>query len=96
MYRIKEVLAGIRPPLFRLGKNNTQLKSTSCSFVVLLEDLNQKTLKRLYYRRELVKTSKPKPDDYFHVEKILDQRKQRGKKYFLVKYAFYDSSFNQW
>ena len=49
-----------------------------------------------YYKEQLTKA--PKPDfkkDFFFVEKVLSEKKIKGKKYFLVKYLYYPSKYNQ-
>ncbi len=49
-----------------------------------------------YYKEQL--TLAPKPDykkDFFAVEKILKTVIRKKKKFFLVKYLFYPSKFNQ-
>ena len=50
-----------------------------------------------YYKEQLTKA--PKPDyqkDFFFVEKILGEKKVKGKKYYLVKYLYYPSKFNEY
>ncbi len=50
-----------------------------------------------FYRQQLTKA--PTPDykkDFFFVEKILSEKTVKGKKYFLVKFLFYPSKFNQY
>lgn len=59
-------------------------------------DLLKAPLKRRFYREELTKTSAPKPDNYFYIEKILKERKRKGKKEFYVKYLYYPLKFCQW
>ena len=49
-----------------------------------------------FYQEQLTKA--PTPDlqkDFFFVEKILGQKKVNGKTYFLVKFLYYPSKFNQ-
>lgn len=38
-----------------------------------------------YYSGQLTKAEKPKNEDYFLVEKVLREKKVKGKKYFFVK-----------
>ena len=50
-----------------------------------------------FYKDQLTKA--PKPDyqnDFFFVEKVLGEKTVRGKKYFLVKYLYYPSKFNEY
>ena len=49
-----------------------------------------------FYEEQLTKVPNPNfKEDYFFVEKILGEKKVHGQKYFLVKYLFYPSKFNQ-
>lgn len=61
-----------------------------------LSDLQKVPLKRKFYREELIKSPPPKSSDYFFVEKILKERKVKGKKQYLVKFLYYPHKFNQW
>lgn len=50
-----------------------------------------------FYREQL--TPAPTPEyqkDFFLVEKILGQKILKGKKFFLVKFLYYPSKFNQY
>jgi AAA+ superfamily predicted ATPase len=50
-----------------------------------------------YYKEQLTKA--PTPDyqkDFFFVEKILGQKTVKKKKFFLVKYLYYPSKFNEY
>ena len=50
-----------------------------------------------YYKEQLVKTEKPDyKKNFFEVEKILSSKIVRGKKYFLVKFLYYPSKFNEY
>ena len=49
-----------------------------------------------YYKEQLVKTEKPDyKKNFFEVEKVLSSKIVRGKKYFLVKFLYYPSKFNE-
>ncbi len=61
-----------------------------------LIDLMKDPVPGFYYREQL--TLAPNPDfknDFFAVEKILKTVKRNKKKFYLVKYLFYPSKFNQ-
>ncbi len=61
-----------------------------------LIDLMKDPVPGFYYKEQL--TLAPKPDfkkDFFAVEKILKKVKRKNKVFFLVKYLFYPSKFNQ-
>ncbi len=61
-----------------------------------LIDLMKDPVPGFYYKEQL--TLAPKPDyknDFFAVEKILKTVIKNKKKFFLVKYLFYPSKFNQ-
>jgi len=60
-------------------------------------DLMGSVLPGFYYAAQL--TAAQKPDykkDFFLVEKILKEKKVKGKKFYLVKFLYYSSKFNQW
>ena len=54
-----------------------------------LIELLKAPLKLRFYEKELTKSPAPKPDNYFNVEKILKERKIKGKKEYFVKYLYY-------
>ncbi len=50
-----------------------------------------------FYAAQL--TSAPAPnykEDFFLIEKILGEKRVKGKKYFLVKFLFYPNKFNEY
>ena len=50
-----------------------------------------------YYFEQLTKAPEPNyKSDFFLVEKILGEKIVQRKKYFLVKFLFYPSKFNQY
>lgn len=53
-------------------------------------------VKGYFYEEQLLKSPIPKPNDLFEVEKVLNTKTVRGKKYFLVKYLYYPNKFNQY
>ena len=61
-----------------------------------ITDLLKVPLKRRFYRQELTKAPAPKDTDYFQVEKILKERKVKGKKEYFVKFLYYPSKFCIW
>jgi len=61
-----------------------------------LIDLMKDKVPGHFYRQQL--TQAPAPNykkDFFSVEKILSEKTIKGQKYFLVKYLYYPSKFNQ-
>jgi hypothetical protein len=61
-----------------------------------LIDLLKDPLPGHYYKEQL--TLAPKPDyknDFFAIEKVIKTMKKKKKKYYLVKYLYYPSKFNQ-
>jgi len=61
-----------------------------------LVDLQKAPVSGQFYREELTKSPPPKLNDYFFVEKILKTKKVGKKQFYLVKYLYYPSKFNQW
>jgi hypothetical protein len=62
-----------------------------------LKDLMKDNVEGSYYREQLVKSEKPDyKSNFFEVESILGTKKVKGKKYFLVKFLYYPSKFNQY
>jgi hypothetical protein len=50
-----------------------------------------------FYKEQLVKTEKPDyKRNFFEIEKVLGSKTVRGKKYFLVKFLYYPSKFNEY
>jgi AAA+ superfamily predicted ATPase len=50
-----------------------------------------------YYEKQLTRAPKPNfKRDFFSVEKIVSQKTIKKKKFFLVKFLFYPSKFNQY
>jgi hypothetical protein len=50
-----------------------------------------------FYKEQLTLTSKPDyKNNFFEVEKILKEKTFAGKKYYLVKFLYYSSKFNQY
>lgn len=62
----------------------------------VLQDLMKDSVPGFYYATQLTKSPPPSDEDYFVVENILKQKIVKGEKYFLVKYLYYPSKFNQW
>jgi len=61
-----------------------------------LRDLMKDNVPGSFYKEQLVKTEKPDyKTNFFEIEKILGSKKVKGKKYFLVKFLYYPSKFNE-
>jgi hypothetical protein len=62
-----------------------------------LVDLMNDPVPGHFYAAQLTKAPIPNyKKDFFLVEKILGEKSVRGKKYFLVKFLFYPSKFNEY
>jgi len=62
-----------------------------------LRDLMKDKVNGSFYREQLVKSEKPDyKRNFFEVESILGSKKVKGKKYYLVKFLYYPSKFNQY
>ncbi len=62
-----------------------------------VRDLMKDIVESSYYKEQLTITSKPDyKKNYFEVEKIIQEKTFRGKKFFLVKFLYYSSKFNQY
>ncbi len=49
-----------------------------------------------YYREQLTVAEKPDfSKNYFEIEKIIGEKKCRGKKFYLVKFLYYPDKFNE-
>ena len=61
-----------------------------------LIDLMKDKVPGHFYRQQLTKAPAPNyKKDFFFVEKILSEKTMKGQKYYLVKYLYYPSKFNQ-
>ena len=62
-----------------------------------LVDLMKDKVPGHFYAEQLTKAPIPNyKEDFFLIEKILGEKKVKGKKYFLVKFLFYPSKFNEY
>jgi hypothetical protein len=62
-----------------------------------LKDLMKDKLNGAYYKEQLFKTSAPNyQKNFFEVEKVIATKKYNGKKFYLVKFLYYGSKFNQY
>jgi hypothetical protein len=80
-----------RGMVFIISHVNTQEKP----YLYSLKELNDKPVKKKYYSWQL----RVAPDPYktnLPIEKILEERKKGSQKEYLVKWLFYDSSYNSW
>lgn len=66
---------------------------TIVPMVYALDDYAGEELKGTFYRQELQKVSEP---DTFEIEDVIQTRRRKGKKEFLVKWRGYPDSFNSW
>ncbi len=50
-----------------------------------------------FYREQLVKSEKPDyKSEFFEIESILGTKTVKGKKFYLVKFLYYPSKFNEY
>ncbi len=62
-----------------------------------LVDLMKDDVEGHFYRQQLTKAPAPNyKKDFFFVEKILGEKTLKGQKYYLVKFLYYPSKFNQY
>lgn len=61
-----------------------------------VKDLKGAVRPGFFYREQLLKSRKPKPYQYFQIEKILDEKKERGERLYFVKFLHYPNKFNIW
>jgi hypothetical protein len=63
----------------------------------ILKDLLNDRYPGLYYEKQLTKCPAPNfKHDFFMVEKVLKEKMIKKKKFYLVKFLFYPSKFNQY
>ena len=82
-----------RGQIFQISQVDASVKPPLFSLIDLMKD----SVSGHFYKEQLKKA--PTPDykkDFFLVEKVLGQKTIRKQKYFLVKYLYYPSKFNQY
>lgn len=72
------------------------VNSSKLPVLYSLVDLMDEKLPNLFYKEQLIKTEKPDNNNFFLVEKILKEKKVKGKKHFYVKFLYYPDKFNLW
>ena len=77
------------PEVFKV----VDVDNSSMPIMYQLDDLNGEEVTGLFYGEEMQKTDLK---DFAVVDNIIEEKKVKGKKMFLVKYDGYDDSFNQW
>ncbi len=81
-----------RGQIFQVNSVNASVKPVLYHLIDLMKD----PVEGYYYREQL--TQAPDPDyknDFFAIEKVLKTVIRNKKKFFLVKYLYYPSKFNQ-
>ena len=61
-----------------------------------LIDLQKKPVEGYFYKAQLTQAQKPKDENYFFIDEILGHKIIKKKKYYLVKYLYYDDRFNEY
>ena len=74
----------------------SEILSTKNPVLYSLVDLLKKPIEGHFYSDQLTKTQKPKNESFFLIEKILGHKVVNKKKYFLVKFLYYDDRFNEY
>ena len=69
------------------------IDTTKRPYMYELQDLLGEEIKGKFYGEELQKTDLK---DFSVVEKIVEERKVKGKKLYLIKYDGYSEKFNEW
>jgi len=64
--------------------------------MITLRDHNGEVIEGKFYEDEVQKITRPDDDDTYEVEKIVQQKKQRGEIWYLVKWLGYGNEFNSW
>ena len=81
-----------RGELFQIKKVNSSINPPLYTLMDLMKDEKPGH----YYREQLIPTEAPNFDqNYFEVEKVISEKKVRGKKYYLVKFLYYPNKFNE-
>ncbi len=74
-----------------------KIDSTITPELYYLCDLMKDKVDGTFYKEQLTISTKPDyKNNFFEVEKILHEKKFAGKKYYLVKFLYYSSKFNQY
>jgi len=82
-----------RGELFQIKKVDSTINPPLYTLIDLMKDEKPGH----YYREQLIATPAPNfEENYFEVEKVISEKKVRGKKYFLVKFLYYPDKFNEY
>lgn len=78
--------------MFKISHVDATLKQPLFSLVDLMGD----KVEGKFYKEQLYRGSEPNYEsNFFEVEKIVGEKKVKGKKFFLVKFLYYSSKFNE-
>jgi hypothetical protein len=81
-----------RGELFKISHIEASLSPPLYSLVDLMND----KVDGRFYKEQLFRGSEPDyKTNFFEVEKVIGEKKIKGKKYFLVKFLYYGSKFNE-
>jgi len=89
---MESILVIQRGQLFQVSKVISDISPPLFQLI----DLQKSPVPGRFYRQQLIKSPPPKEDDYFFIEKVLKERKVKGRKEYFVKYLYYPNKFNQW
>ena len=82
-----------RGQIFQIAQIDASVLPPLFSLIDLMKDKVQGH----YYFEQLTKAPIPNyKSDFFLVEKVLSKKRFRGKTYYLVKFLYYPSKFNQY
>jgi len=74
-----------------------KIDSTLSPELYYLRDLMKDIVDGSFYKEQLTKTSKPDyKTNFFEVEQIIKTKKFQNKTFYLVKFLYYGSKFNQY
>lgn len=88
----KELIGNWTIEIFKIASVDT----SQSPVVYKLNDWNDDPISGIYYQNELLKVSPEVASASFRIEKELDHKTVKGKRYTLVKWLSYPEKFNSW
>jgi hypothetical protein len=83
----------LRGEIFQISSIDSSLNPPIYSLIDLMKD----KVEGKFYREQLVIAKAPDyQKNFFEVEKILAEKTVKGKKFYLVKFLYYSSKFNEY
>lgn len=79
--------------MFQISKIDATINPPLFSLIDLMKD----KVPGKFYKEQLLPTEKPDfKNNFFEIEKVLKEKTTRGKKFYLVKFMYYPSKFNEY